>query len=751
MNVRLAEEAGVWLACLAVCAFTFVLLGFAPGYSVMGNDGPQYFLPMLSVLSHVHGDWPAMTYRPEFYGGTDILGMYGILPVSVLFAMLRVPPVWNLNLTLLGELSMLAYFATQGVRALAVRDDALFGARGLLIICGVTWVSAFSSVIAFRVDAGHLYYITALVAMLAVLTVWVSGVRGRSRAFTLVLALCALLQAFCVQGFQILLYGAFFGAPLLVALGFELANRHGWRRTLLAGALCAGLCVAAFAMAWPIFSEMLAFAQSGDTPRRLGHDVVTYSYFTPSWREVVASLFWFRQGISHLPAYQQLEVGYGIGPALMLAVLVALQRRRAMLAGFALSLVLAVAFATDVAPIAGWLVHHIPLLADFRVPTRVFLPLFFVWGLIALAALLCETARVPLPAGRILWTIPGVMGVAFGAGRLLPAAAAETLVWGLTAALMFTVAARRGLWAVPLLIAALVCLDVAAFARHVPMVKHAASALAANARLGRQIGSAVPALTIPLTRADVDVATFGFDMSPVGRIATITGYGFPPRRFSMLMHDLVNAPWSPTRVYFDATGKLPDFGVPQQLYNIGYRLHLKGDKVVVTKLAPTPGAAWASRQRRPVDGQHRLDAVLKRKLPATGWQDTQYVDRPIAHPSLQFDCAGLHFAAPRRLDDRRIEIGVTGRAAGPCPVTVSLTWADNLRGRVVTAAGEADLALYPAYGTLVGMLLPAGAHGIVIGPALRHGTSSRYVAWAGLLLAAMLVVAGALFDRPKPT
>ncbi len=89
--------------CLSITIRIWLMIGFRSDVSIMRFDALNSLLPILPLLTQNEGDWAALTYRFEIFGGSSLLGVYGILPLSILFAKLGISAFWNLNLSLMSN------------------------------------------------------------------------------------------------------------------------------------------------------------------------------------------------------------------------------------------------------------------------------------------------------------------------------------------------------------------------------------------------------------------------------------------------------------------------------------------------------------------------------------------------------------------------------------------------------------------------------------------------------------------------
>ena len=746
-RIRAGEETGQMLQllfCMGLVVVTWFALGFRPSFSAMGNDAGKLFLPILSILHDVHGDWRAMVYRPEYFGGSNLLGLRGVLPTSVLLTKVGFSPLWTLNIDLFFAQAMIGFLGIQATRIIARRPSSFSSMRDMLVSACLLWLLGFGPLMSWRVNLGHLNLIYGLAAFAALVTVWISVASHRLTRVVAVVALVTLVQAFCTQGFQVLVMGAIFGVPIIAGLALTepvMTPARIMRATVIS-VVFAGL---ALLIAAPVFIAMFDFATGMDATRELAHDVDIYSYMVAGWREFAESLMWFGHHISRLTHSRPMESRYGLGPLLILTFVFVNRRSWPVVTGLLISLAMAVMLVADSQPVSGWLLH-IPVVSDFRVPIRSFIPLTWLVTVLVCGEVSGRLERAGMTADGVTW-LTIVAGLALV--LTLPPTGKEIFLWVLAAVMSLAIVTRR-MQRMTAFAGIIVIVDLMAFSMNIDMDRHAEAMLQANRAFGQSVISRYPQLKMPLNRIDVDMDDFNLDASPVGKLTSIAGYGFPHRQFSILIHDLVGVRFSSTRSYFNPNARTRNFDVARQLYNIRDRLEwVNKSQAALIPLGPTPGPVWASSRRVVMADQHQLDDTLIETIRQPDWQNLQYVTRPQLALAPVYECRRLEFASPQvSQHDTRFDVAVGGKAVQPCPVTISMTWSSNLFGVARVAGKQVPFSLYPAYGALVGFSLPTGAASFTIAAGLHHYSLSLVLSALGLLFAIVLILLGVRAMEP---
>jgi hypothetical protein len=219
--------------------------------------------------------------------------------------------------------------------------------------------------LAWRLGFGHLNLAVGLLPFAAALAL-VAAAGARSMTLTLgALSAAAFVLGLLHTGQQLVVYGAIFGAPILLGLWLSLG---GMWHSLASPALAT---VGAFLVALPAFWGVLAHARGSDAARSLGTATVTYDFVTSALGDWLTSLPWTRA----LPSADRAaslhhEVNYPLGPLVVLLALVPWRRARALAIGLAVAVVAVLVFSMDLAPASRALLALMPPLRSFRVPAR---------------------------------------------------------------------------------------------------------------------------------------------------------------------------------------------------------------------------------------------------------------------------------------------------------------------------------------------------------------------------------------------
>jgi hypothetical protein len=311
----------------------------------------------------------------------------------------------------------------------------------------------------------------------------------------------------------------------------------------------------------------------------------------------------------------------------------------------------------------------------------------------------------------------------------LPSVWREALVWALAAAYVWPWLRQR---AAPWLTAALVAgslagAGVGAFRERLAPFPDVRAILERSAALGQAVRAAKPELDSPLNRVSLGIAfpELGPNTGFAAGLSTLDGYYYPSRRFLELFWALRGEPYEPSAVLLQFPSGAAWARTFDQLYNVawmvGEREGARG-QLSVWRLGPTAGPAWFSARvsRTPsiqslADELRRSGNQLADKAHEVMWVVETDPRLPAALPSVVDPrCRAARVTrvdAERRRPWRSVEV----ESPADCPLTLATNYVETLRATLDGPAGR-ELTLFPAYGALAGVVVPASAHRVWIAP-----------------------------------
>jgi len=725
------------IALVAVPLTWVVLLGWRPPLAVFDHDGASLFLLLAEELREVAGDWGALLWRADLLGGVKVRDTVGPFPPLGILAWLGLGPTAMLVGTTFLLQTVFAFF---GIRTATDLAHAWTGSRprpNLLMVMAGVWLCGFAPVLGWRVAHGHLTLMAGMLPFLAAVSLVSAAAAGSLGLVLVAVAAGAASCGLLFTGHQMVLYGAVFGGPILVALWLDAPRRDlilAPTLTLL-GALC---------LALPSLWGVLCHALSSDSLRTLSGMGLAYSYMTATPLDWLTSVGWTREAVPlSRPEILHHETNLPLGPVVVLLVLVPWHRARALAAGLGVSVALGVAFSVRVPLLADALLWLIPPLDSFRVPSRALLPALAIVPILALAAAL---AAGPLLRKHALPAL--ILALALFA---LPPLFREVLAWSLVGGGALAVLRR------PLLRAATAALllglaggSVGAFGERLPAFQDTDALLARARALGEGVRHAHPELASPLTRSQP-----GFALSPFGantawatRLSALDGYLFPNRRFVELVTALRGHPYTAAAMLLRFPESYGSSWPLYRLFNVTSVVERSDSpgSLRTRPLVETAGPAWFSTAAIPVDSFSALSQKLRAESDTLHERVHEVVWVVESDPAVAAaDLARLEGA---RCGGGRVEVietalrgqhvSVRVAPSSACPLTVAMSYAEDLRATGRARDGSVrPLVTFPAYGALLGVWVPEGTERVdieAVTPRLPFALAWRAV---GILLVGM--------------
>jgi len=782
----------------------FLALGWTTTRALSANDSYFSILPFFRDLIRTRGSWESVLYRPELLGGVIVHGIAGSLPIYRVTSWFGLSPLMCLNVTFLFLQFLFGWVGTRLAfdmavvwsRELRAGQSSVKGSGGafhpdaLDLVTLVTAATAgllisFAPVVGWRIFYGHPGIIMGCMPFLCALSILAARRAQRLSYFLVTMNFVVLAHTFQTHGHQLVFNSFVFGAPVLLAFvwptGVEFAKssfvaklKEVVRQLLLP----LGVVIAAFAVSLPVFSGMLFHAKSTDATRTLDGAVVTYSYITSTLTDWLSSIPWDLEMIpSGRTAFMNHEVNYPLGAiVLFLAMmpgvffgLFRLIRKKRGPEGSARSLsyfgsamlissIVILLFSMKVEPVASLVLALLPPMRSFRVPGRGILIFALVVPSLSVAALLCHFNR-PKALSKLnslktlAWGIAGV-GLFF-----LPAEVREFVLWGVAVWICLEyVTGGHKVWVGAIGIMALfgIASVAAVKQRQILPIMDEEALIKAPEEIHNEVVRQAPALQSALTRASVEfqIGTYFLNTGYSMDVSTVDGYWAPPRRFMELDGALKNQPVDPTGGPFQTTPESPDYAVLKQLYNLAFRVQNQNGRIIVTNTGPTLGEAWFSNAFQPAANVQDLAYQLKTSV-------TTAPDFVRSHQFLdQADVWATKSALPAQVSPectsarvlsvdalrRTQQVTVRTQSSVACPLTVSMTFSELLHA----SAGGVEIPVYPAYGSLTGVWVPAGANEVKIEARAKLPTFVRAAPWIGWILFALCLGSLAFIPAIKP-
>lgn len=711
-------------------ALTWVLLGWIFDRAITQADGTVQWVPYLRSSLAAGSRWTDHLYRFAVIGGSSMHDSAGTLPVIQVCAALGLGATTTANLLIVFLQVSIAFFSVMLVRGTA---NIWFGRplelRFVQRIC-VVWACAFAPWLGWRLAYGHENLVLGILPLIACAGLVADARRRSPSLVALVVAAFVVWNGLSGLGAQTLVYGVVFGGPIIVVLALDMRATPRWGRAQAAvvAALLAGIL-----LTLPRLVGMIAHV-AGDDYARSG--TLTYSYAVTGLRDWMASLPWTAGGADSSSSTVH-ETNVPIGPFLLvLLAMLPLRGARRLTVTITIAGVFAILFAANVGPIADVLLHALPPLASFRVPSRALIVVLVFIPPVALAACFARLVGTSSMRADGLGLLVAVATIA--GGRLIPDLVREILALVIAAVLIAAIwwrplvahQARIGVLAI-----VLASLGVAAFDERFPRGLPTERIENGPRTLHDQVVGELPDLAMPLARIQIVNGPRPYEMSTAfaAGLSSLDGAWYPTRRFLALLSALTGKPIDSTVGIFQLTSSRA-FPVLQQLYNVRYTLAFSDARLVLQALPETPGPAWFP---------SRIDVIesgvdLARALGA-GAQPSEVAwilraDLP-SPPSACGDAEVLRVSVD--------SLGQSATIAVDSPDQCVLVVATNYVHSLHAMLGTTELAVFPIDLALTGIEVPAGRAEITLGPRAYVPWWSQVAFFLGLALLAGLVVLAA--------
>jgi len=730
-------------------------LGWLPGKLIPQRDYLELTLIYQREFSRVMGDWTQLLYWPGLGGGVKVHDVTGSLPIAQLMAYLQIDPVTAANVQAMFIQTLFAYLCT----CCAMRLPQILSGNlerqpdYTLVLAGLMF--AFLPIIAWRIPHGHDSIIIGLFTLLCFLTLLLDEITEKRSLLTLFICVLTLCHTLPYNSFQLIHYSVLFGAPIVLGILFAPTGRPLLKRiqwTLLPVIVF----FAALLISIPKLYGILANGLGDEASRAVGTHVV-YSYTVATWQDWLTSLPWSadflpdtrRESLYH-------EINYPLGPLVLLLLLAkpGMPFFR-ILSGLTISLLMALVLSVNIQPLSTFMIDSIPLLESFRVPARAILPFVVVTSVLGIAALFDLASRPdpkpnsphdsPNDSPRYSGKWPYLLGVPFAViVSALNESAINEMLLILIAGLLFLYHRRLPRAAFLIVFALFTGAAIAAFKEraHVPLANPITDATIAPIR--DSIHKDTPALKFPLNRVQTDLGTqvIGLNSHFFWDISSLASYWFPPERYSRLVMALEGLPYRPTHSLFLNQPSARGFDALNRLFNVGWELTLENDKYRIKTFGAPYGAAWLANSISRYETWEALSSALieNRDSQELVLLSTDLKTQGVG--SAASNCQVLQAAEIKPSDfPYRIELAVKGE----CYLTVSMNYTDILH---TTDQEGRRLRTFPAYGTLLGIVVDADVRTVWVEPKPTMIPGSSGFQIAGFLLAMALFAFVLIYPAP---
>ena len=728
---RELEDLILFLMMPLLCSLCwFLFLGWQWDSVLPSHDAMFQSLPWIhDLIEHQRVDWGALLYRSRILGGVPLFSSYGSLPLIRLLTRLPLAEGSIINLHYLLLQSLFGFWTMRScidIKQLSIAHtpptgDKRYPFYPCVLFFGI--IGAFAPVVWWRVVYGHSSILAALLVIPATLGIGLGTLRGRLSLVSMLIGVFCSSQASQGHGYQILLYSAIFGGPLILVALWSLTPR-GSERFILMQKTAVVLTVvigSGLLLSSPMIYVMLQSAMEGDTVRGPHSDLpIIYSYIVSTVGDWLSSLTWSHLSfLSEREDFYWHETNYPIGP--LIVFFLPWLRSKIFFAVNSVVILLLLVFSCKIEPFASIMLQVVPPLTWFRVPARAALPIVIFIGMMACGRLFSMVDQSPhrdVSPRYVPWVILIALCLVLWTTEPLTR---EMILWG--AALGVSIIRPPQRWTIAA--AALLAFGCLMVNKERVLPYWSANQLISlNHKLGKEIIAKAPELSSPLHRAMIssDDLIIGGPHGPyLAGISTLDGYMVPTSRFGQLLEALNGRPIPSGIEIFHVASRSPEVEILMRLYNVCTNVSLKNNELQIQKEHFCAGPAWLSQRLELMPNMAAIGSHLMaggaeqerlRSLAVALSEDEQVTEALFASPAQACHGGTLGFM---QSDSQKHVISLWEPTKGTCYFTLAVNFSDILKGRVMNTAGVwAKAETFPIYGSLLGLELPPDTAMIII-------------------------------------
>lgn len=321
----------------------------------------------LSRLRTVWAEDFIMT-RTRFGGG-----FAGILDMPVLyqvFSILGLPAILFYNFYVILSQTILCFFSIKIFQNFFKEDERSFL---LMLLLSLSFI--YNGIIGWRVAFGHMNFIWGLIYVLAVMYVIQSSHLKQFSITGLILVCVSFSNALqCIGLAQFLYYSLILFLLSVLFFARDYLRKLEYKKLIFVStAILIPVCLFSFHNLTNIFEGMSFLKRSGDSS-------LIYSYTVQNILDYFSSLFYSYKTIQTNREFgflHETNYAFGVLPILLFSLLTYF-RRWALLAFNIALIILGVLISSNISYLSELIVSLIPGMEMFRVPARVFIPIFYV-------------------------------------------------------------------------------------------------------------------------------------------------------------------------------------------------------------------------------------------------------------------------------------------------------------------------------------------------------------------------------------
>lgn len=741
----------------------FLILGLQSHLLISANDGVAGYLFRINAWLKSGLDWSRCLYDSTIFGGVD-LSIIGFMPIVRVFHFLGFSNVWICNLSYLFVQVLYVYLVVRASEDFAVLQGGDEPSRWVQF--GLIGMFSFLPVLAWRLSYGHFALIIGLFLFLGMLSLILAEIIGRSSIVHGFIVFTAMLHTFSFSGYQTAAYSVIFGLPIVIGFLAPFRSRlKTWRTWLYPS----GVGLAAFFSAAPYWFQILRYSKSFESIRSIDNKDLIYSYIVSTAWQWVTSLFW-SSSVTRLDPNPFLwhEIHYALGPILLILIAALFVRSwRTGAWAIVISGFLSIALSMNLKPISTLLLNLIPALYLFRVSARSFLVVSSALTVFSGAWFLTYAPKIE-PKKHIL--IAGI-AVLFGASALFiatpPTWLIESFAWLIVFIyLLFVFKNEKNhlkIW-LPILFFGLSCISVLDFKEKLLPFPDIQKIMRTQKGVQADVLKLKPELSSSLNRVVMSFFIPEFtDNSPAALgFYSLNGYLGMPNRLISIIGEIRGQKLPPGTSSYVYLPESPEGKILGQLYHITNIINYDKSGFSFIPINTDSRAHGFSQSLRPVEDLRQLVSILKaneNQLALQVKNESLVLRSDFEHylgTLTDQEKRDLSTCNPGSMDAMLTQkeegkwIIDTNGVRGLCPYSLALSFSSEWRAQ---AEDGRRIHVFPAQGTLIGLLIPEGVSRIELtfqGRAPWVIDALGYLGWLWMFVICFLVFSpkvGLFFNR----
>lgn len=718
----------------------FLYIGTTFDQLIPSFDALAYLLDT-AMLKEVNFNFKEYLYRYEIMGGTQIYDIYGIpsfLRLYQLVPFLDLHPITMFNGYIIYYQMLLGYF---GAKSVVLFREYFYGEvteeKLPRILMGLAF--SFMPMLGLRILHGH---VNVELISIPLFFVVVLGLQlGRFSLLDLLLVNLSLFTLSPPNG-QLAVYVAFF--PLIVYAGLSCEIfRQGNRKQLMMGlfVLVTG-AIGFFIIFFPELLDRMNYIKGPDALRSLDTKNMVYSYTTHTLRDFLSSFFFMLEPFSTRDnPFLFHETNYPTGPIVLLLCFLPWKKHKVFLGSFVLTVIFLFGLSMNIDPIQKIVLGINPLLNSFRVPARS-LNIFIIISFILVFTYVLHKSnfqKVSEKFRELPLLIKFVSAVFLIALLYSPPVVREGLFFGFFLFLIYTYLKPAPRWSVVYLLALpiLTCTFLSAFHERYTVSGITMKSFDEGRALGSEIKKLYPDLANPLTRVTTvgNLGRFELNLPLLLGLSSIDGYRLMHKKFIFTVNGIRGFSTGNDQLHNLFTPADPNYDLVSDMYNIKAILPVDIDKgkVGVKILERESRPAWFVKEIGPTLDYQMLSEnkhLIYQKAFVFNGLESQF-------PGDFTGCESSRIQSyDSKFDSQLAKFEVN--TALDCPMIVATNYTEKLDA--FDGKSGSVLKKFPAWGSLMGFIVPAGTTEVVVRPVVSYPKWIDYLGHGGWILILLQVV-----------